>query len=432
MVRAECYRSMRKSEKPHKLRVVLKDVQPVELLHFHCTCKAGKALCNHGVALLFQAAHYSQLKLQVVPPTLSCTEGEQQWHKPRVMGIKPGPVDKMAVISAKPKARKTTEGVRSKLYKGLHGELPDLSVLRVSEVYKDFAAADRPMICSMGITEDIPLVDSLFGKVQHGSPVSYQQPAKDQVKALHDATPPPSLPLQAYRLEPSECMFACSRKQQLHMQSLQVTEDLAHKIECGTREQSLCADWYNVRKPRVTASRFREVCHVGKASEEGLAERILRGIRQTAAMKRGLELEADAVWEYCQIKRVNHYKCGFVVHPDAPWIGASPDGVVFDPLEQPEFGLLEIKCPNISNYIDAPYLKVISGSVQLKPTHAYYWQVQGQLLVTGMSWCDFVVSAQDDVFIQRIQRDEGMMLTMKRGIDMFFFNVYMDKYLAVA
>jgi hypothetical protein len=49
-----------------------------------------------------------------------------------------------------------------------------------------------------------------------------------------------------------------------------------------------------------------------------------------------------------------------------------------------------------------------------------------------MSWCDFVVSAQDDVFIQRIQRDEGMMLTMKRGIDMFFFNVYMDKYLAVA
>ena len=63
---------------------------------------------------------------------------------------------------------------------------------------------------------------------------------------------------------------------------------------------------------------------------------------------------------------------------------------------------------------------------------AYYWQVQGQLLVTGMSWCDFVVSAQDDVFIQRIQRDEGMMLTMKRGIDMFFFHVYMDKYLAVA
>uniref|UniRef100_A0AAV2LNW6 SWIM-type domain-containing protein n=1 Tax=Knipowitschia caucasica TaxID=637954 RepID=A0AAV2LNW6_KNICA len=120
---------MRKSEKAHKLRVVLTDSQPVQLLHFACTCKAGKALCNHCVALLFQSAHYSQLKLQVVPPMLSCTEGEQQWHKPRVMGIKPGPVEKMAVLSAKPKT-KTTEGVRSKLYRGLHGELPDLSVLR--------------------------------------------------------------------------------------------------------------------------------------------------------------------------------------------------------------------------------------------------------------------------------------------------------------
>lgn len=168
------------------------------------------------------------------------------------------------------------------------------------------------------------------------------------------------------------------------MKSLEVTLELAQKIECATQEQSLCADWYNVRKPRVTASHFREICHVGKASEEGLAERILRGTHQTGPMKRGLELEADAIWEYWQIKCVNHYKCGFVVQPDAPWIGASPDGVVFDPLEQPQFGLVEIKCPNIPNYVDAPYLKVINGSLQLKPTHAYYWQVQGQLLVNGM------------------------------------------------
>ncbi|KAF7212754.1 transcript variant X3 [Nothobranchius furzeri] len=124
VVRAECFRSMKKTEKAHKLSVVLKDSQPVQLLDFTCTCKAGEALCNHCVALP-QSAHYSQLNVQVVPPVLSCTEGEQQWHKPRVMGIKPGPVEKMVVLSAKPKTRKTTEGVRSKLYKGLHGDLPD-------------------------------------------------------------------------------------------------------------------------------------------------------------------------------------------------------------------------------------------------------------------------------------------------------------------
>lgn len=67
------------------LQVVLKDSSPVELVHHSCTCVAGAALCNHCVALLFQSAHYSQLKVPVVPPMLSCTEGEQQWHKPRTL-----------------------------------------------------------------------------------------------------------------------------------------------------------------------------------------------------------------------------------------------------------------------------------------------------------------------------------------------------------
>ncbi|XP_051532625.1 uncharacterized protein LOC127428336 isoform X2 [Myxocyprinus asiaticus] len=40
-------------------------------------------VCNHIFALLFQTAHYSELDVQVVPPVHSCTETEQQWHKPR-------------------------------------------------------------------------------------------------------------------------------------------------------------------------------------------------------------------------------------------------------------------------------------------------------------------------------------------------------------
>lgn len=88
------------------------------------------------------------------------------------------------------------------------------------------------------------LACDLFGKVQQGSPLSYQQPAKEKVQTLHNAPPPPSLPLQDYRLKPSECMFVFSRKQQLHMKSLEVS------IEYATRDQSECADWYNVTMSR--------------------------------------------------------------------------------------------------------------------------------------------------------------------------------------
>ena len=120
---------------------------------------------------------------------------------------------------------------------------------------------------------------------------SYQQPET----AKKDLLAPPSLPLQNYHLEPSRCMFVCSESQQLHLKSLEVLWDMAHKFESATRQQS------SSKRP-LTASRFREICQVRESSEDSLADHILQGTRQTAAMKSGLEMEADAILEYCQIK----------------------------------------------------------------------------------------------------------------------------------
>lgn len=171
---------------------------------------------------------------------------------------------------------------------------------------------------------------------------------------------------------------------------------------------------------------FREVCHVrGHSSAESLAVRISRPGCQTAEMRRGLQLEPKAIEEYCMVRDVNHYPCGFVIHPDAPWLGTSPDGLIYDPKAEPVFGLLEVKCPNVKSYVDCSYLRVRDGVLQLKNTHAYYWQVQGQLLITGLKWCDFVVYTEDDLFIQRIERDEGILETIKGKADYFFFYVYL-------
>ncbi|KAL0969900.1 hypothetical protein UPYG_G00234220 [Umbra pygmaea] len=102
---------MKKIEKPHSLRIVLRDSVPVVLTHHHCTCVAGTALCNNTVALLFQTAHYSQLSVPVVPPVHSCTESGQRWHKLQTIGVKPGPVSKM--VKTKPVPNRMTEhGVR--------------------------------------------------------------------------------------------------------------------------------------------------------------------------------------------------------------------------------------------------------------------------------------------------------------------------------
>ncbi|XP_034037280.1 uncharacterized protein LOC117520085 isoform X2 [Thalassophryne amazonica] len=412
------------------LKMTLRDSNPVVLINSICSCVAGCGICNHLVALLFQTAHYSECGMSVVPPVLSCTETEQKWHKPRTMGVKPGPVDAMVVLKPKPGAT-TTSGIRSTLYKAYIGVLPHPATLNPGPAYAGMEAESLTLICTMNISADKPLVDSIFGKVQAGSILSYQpQPPSDSVVIHGDAPPFPSVPLEGYHLSPTECSFVPTHQEQLHLNSLSVTLSQSHLTEEATRCQSASPEWHSLRRERVTASHFREVSYVrGPGTAESLAERIIRETRQTAQMKRGLEMETGALKDYAVLKNLNLTKSGLVVHPEDPWLGPSPDGLVYDPLERPSFGLVEIKCPNVQSHTDCKFLKVTQGLHKLKEGHCYYWQVQGQLLLTGMQWCDFVICAHDDIFVQRIYRETSVLDELKKKCDMFFFYTYMPKCL---
>ncbi|KAF7641138.1 hypothetical protein LDENG_00292300 [Lucifuga dentata] len=180
-------------------KFTLRDSHPVQLQSCYCTCVAGAALCNHVAALLYQTAHYSQLRMTAVPPVHSCTETEQRWHKPRTMGVKPGPVNNMVVLSARPRERRLAEGIRSNLYKGVSSPLPDLSALRVDDIYHGLPTDITPLITTMDVSTNVPLVDSAFGKVQEGSVLSYHCPAR---------RPPPKLFCTQMPLLPQNCHFS--------------------------------------------------------------------------------------------------------------------------------------------------------------------------------------------------------------------------------
>lgn len=158
---------------------------------------------------------------------------------------------------------------------------------------------------------------------------------------------------------------------------------------------------------------------MSEASAESLAERIIRGSRQTADMRRGAEMESKETVEYSKLTNVNYSPCGLILHPDAPWLGASLDGVVFDPTKYPQCGLVEIKCPTVKNIVDCKYLQMDNGFLIINKSHAYYWQVQGQLLVSGMQWCDFMVWAQEDYFVQRLHSDTSKHKVIREKIDYF-------------
>lgn len=75
-------------------------------------------------------------------------------------------------------------------------------------------------------------------------------------------------------------------------------------------------------------------------------------------MSTGTDMEFNAAGENCKLKNFNYRPHGLVVHPDAPWLGSSPDGLIFDPSAQPPFGLLEIKCLYVRNYVHFRYLQL--------------------------------------------------------------------------
>ena len=101
------------------------------------------------------------------------------------------------------------------------------------------------------------------------------------------------------------------------------------------------------------------------------------------------------------MQAVHCFDAGLVVNPSFPYLGASLDGKVYDPTEKDPFGLLEVKITytwrnhTMEEACKNPdfCLHMVNG----KPKHkendksSYYDQVQGQLAVTGLPWCDFVV-----------------------------------------
>lgn len=109
-------------------------------------------------------------------------------------------------------------------------------------------------------------------------------------------------------------------------------------------------------------------------------------------------------------------KCGMLVSQENPLIRATPDGIVS--CKCCGSGLLEIKCPFTSGYLTGIELAQIpgyhvtttgeDGKVQLKLSSPWYTQIQTQLGVSGLPWCDFVMFTQKDITVERIFFDKSM------------------------
>lgn len=180
-------------------------------------------------------------------------------------------------------------------------------------------------------------------------------------------------------------------------------------------------EWKQLRLGKITASRLSDVMASGRSGAPSktrqsymlqLAAEILTGEAEDSFSNKYMdwgnvcEPQARSMYEFDSGNVVE--EVAFVIASDR--FGVSPDGMVG------QDGLLEIKCPKTTTQID----RFITGKF---PTE-YKAQVQGQLLATERTWCDFVsfdprISGPAQYFIIRVERDEDYIIELQTKIDTF-------------
>lgn len=179
--------------------------------------------------------------------------------------------------------------------------------------------------------------------------------------------------------------------------------------------EQLSPEWFEARRGIPTASNFDKIITtkgLPSKSKQKLMYRLagekVSGISeesfQSAAMLRGIEVEAEAASLYEVVKDVKIEKVGFCLS-DVGY-GASPDGLVENE------GMVEIKCPIISTHVG--YL------LDEKLPTDYFQQVQGQLFVADRLWCDFVSYYPGlKPIIIRVVRDETFIKALRVELELF-------------
>ncbi|KAM7298483.1 uncharacterized protein ISCGN_019078 [Ixodes scapularis] len=281
----------------------------------------------------------------------------------------------------------------------------------------DFAAALLQV-------QDKTSKDTKFGPALAVAPLAYQQPVFPHgLKVITNIPQCASHPYQA----PRECQFFRGRE---------LWEIPLPFLGNEILEQSRSPTWCKERKLRLTASHFGTAFRRTVWTDKGLDALVTpKDISKVPAVRHGIINEPVAARFYEDVlKGLGHQVtvsgCGLFVDPEAPWLGASPDRIVYDPAEDPPHGIMEIKCPSslwLKTTDELEHLefcsKVDQDQSKLKDNHPHHFQVLGQMAVSGLQWGDFIVYAKHFILIERIRFNAGEWASVSAKLEDFYFNV---------
>ena len=379
-----------------------------EVCSAHCNCMAGLGeTCTHVAAVLFYLEAAARIQ-----GNQTSTQRKCEWIMPSFQkNVQYLPVKDMDFTSAKAKKRKLDDAIDTDTATmKIHQDSPQ----QMSAVTPANVADIDAFYDTLGSCGTKPAMLSLVPKY------SSSYVPKRMLGAFPQPLPMLHKPVYM-ELEYHELLKVCESV------TVEVTEEMALAVEKETRLQSNSKLWFKYRAGRVTASRMKAACHTDPANpSQSLVKTICYpelfcfSSKQTAW---GCRHEKSARDSYVKKVKEEHtnltvHDSGLLINPNWPFIGASPDGIVSCACCGK--GTLEIKCPychrgdSIESAAseDSKFcLQAASdGTLHLIHSHAYYYQVQTQLFVSNLDYCDFCVctfaDGEADLHIERIHKDQ--------------------------
>jgi len=136
----------------------------------------------------------------------------------------------------------------------------------------------------------------------------------------------------------------------------------------------------------------------------------------------GNEKEKEALKEFSDKTGFSIREAGFMIHPEIPEVGATPNAIIIDGEHEDKLIIAQVKCPFYTKHHLHYSKKIIDAGSLKKCKIEYFWQIQGELWVTGAKFSDFIsydprLSTNSRLYYVVIERDQEAMNKLKQVVN---------------
>lgn len=187
--------------------------------------------------------------------------------------------------------------------------------------------------------------------------------------------------------------------------AIELSSDDVNEISCLTlpRLKSKCR--FALKRGRIIASNFKDCCIASIDNPSiSLINRIMNPMNNFNFYPRNLtKKKKKALEQYFRSKSKNHkefepYDCGLLMNPMLPYFAASPDSLVAcnchgEGCVVVKFFKIMESAESFEVLTKAPYhiLKKNGNDYSVEKTHDFYYQLQLQINVVDLRYCDLII-----------------------------------------